>query len=269
MDTVLITGGTGHLGRDIISRLTSRGHRVRVLARNPRPDMDPGIEWIKGDLATGAGVDRAVAGVDTVVHAATHSPAAQRGRLRIGDFRSSPTDVDLDGTRQLLAAARQTGVEHFMHISIVGVQQSRLPYSRVKAAAEDLVRGGTTPWSIVPATGFYWLLARMLDRMADQRLWPLPSNLSMQPCDATDFAGYVVDCLDDGPRGVRDDFGGPQILSLVEMARQYQAARGVHRRVLGLPLPGFAVRAAGPQTCPQGRHGKTTWSEWLGNHPGF
>ena len=109
MDTVLITGGTGHLGRDIISRLTSRGHRVRVLARNPRPDMDPGIEWIKGDLATGAGVDRAVAGVDTVVHAATHSPAAQRGRLRMGDFRSSPTDVDLDGTRQLLDAARQDG----------------------------------------------------------------------------------------------------------------------------------------------------------------
>ena len=133
----------------------------------------------------------------------------------------------------------------------------------MKAAAEDLVRGGTPPWSIVAATPFYWLLARMFDHMADQRRWPLPSNLPMQPCDDTDFAGYVVDCLDDGPRGVRDDFGGPQVMTMVELARQYQAARGVNRRILGLPLPGFAQRAAGPQVCPQGRHGKVTWSEWL------
>ena len=241
MDTVLVTGGTGHLGRDIVSRLTSRGHRVRVLARNPRPESAPGIEWIKGDLATGAGIDRAVAGADTVVHAATHSPAAQRGRLRIGDFFGSPTDVDVDGTRQLLAASRQTGVEHFLHISIVGVQQSRLPYSRVKAAAEDWSGAGRTPWSIVAATPFYWLLARMFDHMADQRRWPLPSNLSMQPCDATDFAGYVVDCLNDGPRGVRDDFGGPQVMS------HGRAGQAVPGRPRGPPAdPGPAVAGLRP-----------------------
>jgi uncharacterized protein YbjT (DUF2867 family) len=261
MSTVLVTGGTGHLGQDIVRLLHTRGHRVRILAR--RPGQNRNVEWIKGDLGTAAGVPEAVAGVDTVVHAATHSPAAQRGRLTLGDFFRSPTDVDIDGTRQLLAEASRADVGHFVHVSIVGVQHARLPYSRVKADAEKLVREGPVPWSIVPATPFYWLLARMLDKMADRRIWLLPSNLDTQPGDATDFAGYVVECLADGPRGLRKDFGGPEILTLVEMAREYQAARGITRRIVGLPLPGFALRAAGPQTCPDGRHGKTTWSEWL------
>jgi uncharacterized protein YbjT (DUF2867 family) len=261
MDTVLVTGGTGHLGRDIVRLLTAGGHHVRVLAR--RPGDDPTVEWIRGDLGTGVGLAEAVTGVDTVVHAATHSPAAQRGQLRLGDFFRTPSDVDVEGTGRLLAEANRAGVGHFLHISIVGVQHARVPYSRVKAAAENLVRENAVPWSIVAATGFYWLLARMLDTMAHRRVWPLPSNLRMQPGDSTDFAAYVVECLADGPRGRREDFGGPQILTMVEMARQYQAARGISRRILGLPLPGFALRAAGPQTCSDGRHGKTTWSEWL------
>jgi uncharacterized protein YbjT (DUF2867 family) len=262
MNKILVTGGTGHLGQEIVARLASPDHRVRILARNPGPTTHPTVEWIRGDLATGAGIEPAVAGVDTIVHAATHSPAAQRGGLRPRDFFGSPTDVDIDGTRRLLEVAGAAGVAHFLHISIVGVQQSRLPYSRVKAAAEDLVSASPVPWSIVPATAFYWLLGRMFDHMADRRWWAVP-NLAMQPCDATDFAGYVVECLRDGPRGRRDDFGGPEILTMVELARAYQAARGAHRRILGLPMPAFAQRAAGPQTCPQGRHGPTTWSEWL------
>ncbi len=213
MSDVLVTGGTGHLGRDIVRLLKARGDRVRVLARTPGPDPD--VEWIIGDLSTGAGVPDAVGGARTVVHAATFSPAAQRGYLRPGDFFRSPPEVDIDGTRRLLAAS---------------------------AGA---------------------LLARMLDTMAGRRIWPLPSNLPMQPGDAADFAEYVVECVGEGPGGVRAGFGGPQTLTLVELARQYQAARGIRGRIAGLPLPGVALRAAGPQTCPDGRHGTTTWAEWL------
>ena len=98
MDTVLVTGGTGHLGRGIVDLLTALGHPVRVLARQ-RGD-DPRVEWVRGDLGTGAGISEAVRGADAIVHAATHSPAAQRGSLRLSDLRRSPTDVDLDGTAQ-------------------------------------------------------------------------------------------------------------------------------------------------------------------------
>jgi uncharacterized protein YbjT (DUF2867 family) len=261
MNNVLVTGGTGHLGGDIVRLLKARGDRVRVLARTP--GQDPDVEWIKGDLSTGAGIPEAVAGVHTVVHAATLSPAAQRGYLRVGDFFRSPPEVDINGTRRLLDQAAHAGADHFLYVSIVGVQQSRLPYSRLKAAAENLVRNGAMPWSIVPATPFYWLLARMLDTMARRGIWPLPSNLAMQPGDSADFAEYVVECVAEGPRRERMDFGGPEILTLVELARQYQAARGIRRRIVGVPLPGFALRAGGPQTCPDGHHGKTTWAEWL------
>src|SRR6266545_2867581 len=88
-------------GHDLVGLLTAQGHRVRVLAR--RPGHDPNIEWVTGDLGTGAGVAGAVAGVDAIVHAATHSPAAQRGKLRLGDLIRAPSDVDIGGTRRLLA----------------------------------------------------------------------------------------------------------------------------------------------------------------------
>jgi uncharacterized protein YbjT (DUF2867 family) len=263
MNNVLVTGGTGHLGADLVKLLKARGDRVRILAR--RPGTDPDVEWIRGDLATGAGIPEAVDGVEVVVHAATHSPAAQRGYLRPGDFFRSPADVDVDGTRRLLDRAARAGVQHFLYVSIVGVQQSRLPYARLKATAENLVRSSPVPWSIAPATPFYWLLVRMLDTMADRRIWPLPSNLPTQPCDSADFAESLVECLADGPGRDRPDFGGPEIATLVEFARQYQAARGIRRRIVGLPLPGFVRRAAGRQTCSDGRRGKTTWAEWLAN----
>lgn len=265
MDTVLVTGGTGHLGRDIVTQLQQRNYRVRILARTP--GQDPAIEWIRGDLATGEGVAEAVAGAHTIVHAATLSPAAQRGGFRLADFFRSPPDVDVQGTRRLLAAAKQAGASHFLYVSIVGVQASRIPYSRVKAAAENLVRQAELPWSIVPATGFYWLLGRFLDNLAGRRIWPLPANLPMQPVDSADFAAYVAECVAAGPGGEREGFGGPEILTPVQLAQQYQHARGIRRRILRLRLPAAAIRAAGPQTCPDCRHGQTTWAQWLGRGP--
>ena len=74
MSTILVTGGTGHLGRDLVKQLTAQGRTVRVLAR--RPDRAPGVEWAQGDLATGEGLAAAVEGAQTIIHAATLSPIA-------------------------------------------------------------------------------------------------------------------------------------------------------------------------------------------------
>lgn len=92
---ILVTGGTGHLGGAIVSRLLRDGHRVRILARQPR--IDPSVDWINGDLATGEGIRDAVEGVEMILHAATNSAAAQRGRFKLRDFRRSPADVDVEG----------------------------------------------------------------------------------------------------------------------------------------------------------------------------
>ncbi|MBT2368934.1 NAD(P)H-binding protein [Streptomyces sp. ISL-10] len=144
MDTVLVTGGTGHLGRDLIG-LLKPGYRVRVLARSR--GTDPDVEWVRGDLAAGAGagIREAVSGVRTVVHAATWSPAARRGYLLPTDFWRSPPDVDVHGTHRLLDEAARAGVGHFAYVSIVGVDRPRLPYLRLKHEAEELVRAGKFP----------------------------------------------------------------------------------------------------------------------------
>lgn len=75
---------------------------MRIFAR--RAGHDRSVEWVIGDLATGSGLQAAVKGIDTVIHAATFSPIARRG-MRPVDFFFSPLGVDVDGTRLLLAAA--------------------------------------------------------------------------------------------------------------------------------------------------------------------
>jgi uncharacterized protein YbjT (DUF2867 family) len=262
VETILITGGTGHLGHETIARLQGdTSKKIRVLARSPGEDSS--VDWVKGDLATGDGIADAVAGAQTVVHAATFSPAARRGYLLPADMFRSPPAVDVDGTRRLLDEARRAGVAHFLYVSIVGVEHARLPYARLKAAAEKLVRSSEVPWSIARATGFYWLLDRMLGRLERLPVWPLPTRVPMQTVDSADFAGYLVECLAEGPRGDREDFAGPEILRLGEIAKQYQDARGIRRRLLAIPLPAAVARAAGGLTAADGRRGTTTWAEWL------
>ncbi len=259
---ILVTGGTGHLGTQIVSGLQREGHHVRVLARQPRGDS--GVEWASGDLANGKGVREAVAGVDAIVHAATNSPAARRGRFKLRDFLSSPADVDVDGTKALLSAAERAGVQHFIHVSIVGLHHMRrLPYSRRKLEAEELVSNSGVPWSIVRATGFYWLLERMFENMTKQPILAMPAHACMAPVDSDEFAEFVVECVANGP-GEPSDFAGPQTLSMVELMQQYLSARGQQRRVHRAPLPKKAQAAmTAGNTSPNARLGKTTWAEWL------
>ena len=71
--------------------------------------LRPSVEWVRADLASGVGVWEAVAGVDAVIHAASDSRNAE--------------DVDVQGTRRLVDAARARGVRHVVFISIVGIDQ--------------------------------------------------------------------------------------------------------------------------------------------------
>jgi uncharacterized protein YbjT (DUF2867 family) len=264
MNTILVTGGTGHLGRDLVKQLTAQRRPVRVLAR--RPGRDPGVEWAQGDLATGEGLAEAVEGVQTVIHAATLSPIARRGSIRPIDLFDSPSTVDVDGTRRLLKEAERAAVEHFVHVSIVGLEHgSGLPYARVKLAGEDLVRQSALPWSVVRATPFYYLVERTLVGLRWLPIWPLP-DAPFQPVDTRDVAAYLIECLDDGRRGMREEIGGPEVLSFIEIARQYQQARGLHRPIVRTPLPKATLRAMG-MTEAHGRRGEKTWSAWLREHP--
>jgi uncharacterized protein YbjT (DUF2867 family) len=262
MTLVLVTGGTGHLGQDLVDRLIYAGHQVRVFARSRRTRSD--VEWAVGDLATGEGLPMALRGVHTVINAATHSPIAQRGGIRPVDFFKSPSDVDAEGTRRLLDLSHQASVQHFLHVSIAGLDEATLPYARVKLAGERMVRESALSWSVVRAMPFYYLLESMLAGLAWLPVWPVPKTL-FNPVDTSDVADYLLRCAFDGARGERAEIGGPEDLSLVELARQYQQARGMHRAIVPIHLSDKAARGMG-FVVSQGVRGTLSWEDWLQWH---
>ena len=263
-ERILVTGGTGHLGRDIVGQLLDQGRRVRVLAR--LPGNDPRVEWARGDLSTGAGLGEALAGVDTVINAATFSPIAQRGRIRLVDCFTTPSAVDVDGTRRLLDECRQARVRHLLHVSIVGLSDEAgflpyLPYNQVKLQGETLVRQSDLTWSVVRAEPFYYLLARLFAGMRWMPWWILPDCV-MDPVDTADVASYLIECVDDGRFGLREEIGGPAALPLPELARQYLQARQLNRRVIDFKVtPRMAARLGFAEA--RGRRGAVSWRDWL------
>src|SRR2546427_10432151 len=103
----LVPAGKGPLGRDVVMLLRQSGHRARILSREPRGHVDA----VQGDLKTGVGLPKALAGMDAIVHAAsaTREPMALRA-------------TDVRGTRRLLELAPDAQIRHFVFISIVGIQ---------------------------------------------------------------------------------------------------------------------------------------------------
>src|SRR5919107_3881703 len=142
---ILVTGGTGTLGRLVVPRLRAAGREVRVLSRR-RQELGEGIEVVTGDLATGEGIDAAVTGAGVVVHCA----GSRKG--------------DEVKARQLVRAASPAGVRHLVYISVVGadklpvtsaVDRALFGYFAAKRAAEQVLADSGVPWTTLPATQFH------------------------------------------------------------------------------------------------------------------
>lgn len=247
MGKILVTGGTGALGRHIVDRLREQGHEVRVLSRRA------GAGTHTGDLATGAGVPEAVAGVDVVVHAATN-------------FRRSGKP-DLAQTGNLLRAAR--GVPHLLYVSIVGIDDLPLGYYRNKLACERLIENSGVPHTIARATQFHELLAWILRGAERLPIAPLPTDFRFQPVAATDVARRIAELVEGEPLGRAPDLGGPEVFTLAELADIWRSVRGRPRRIVRIPLPGGISRAyrAGKNTCPDHADGTVTWAEFVASDP--
>lgn len=249
---ILITGGSGHLGRHLLESPEAREHAVRVLSRRAHPASADGAHWVEGDLITGEGLVEAVRGVDAIIHAASDS--------------SAPEDTDVGGTRRLLQAARDAGVAHLVYVSIVGIDRIPLPYYARKLDAERLVRESGVPFSILRATQFHAFIETLLATSARLPLvMALPAGLRVQPVATEEVAARLWRAVRDGPRGMLPDFGGPEAIAIADAARLWLAARGKRRLVVPLPFPGGVVRAlrAGHATVPDGEHGTVGWAEWL------
>lgn len=253
MSHILVTGGTGGLGRELTPRLQQAGHAVRVMSRQARPaNLSPNLEWAQADIETGAGLREAVCDVDTIIHAAT-SPLRRVWA------------VDVDGTRRLLDTARKTGVKHFIYVSIVGIERIPFFYYKAKVAAEAEVRGGGIPYTILRATQFHSFIDMLLQPL---RRWPLPFALTgfkSQSIETGEVAARLCALVNDEPAGLLPDLGGPEVLTADEMADVWFAAQGKRGRLIRLPLPGAIAHGFrnGYHTCPDHRDGKITWAEWV------
>lgn len=248
MSTVLVTGGTGALGRQIVDRLRVCGHEVRVLSRRP------GAGTHVGDLATGAGVPAAADGAELIVHAA--SDARRFGK------------PDIDQTRNLLAAAG--GVRQLLYVSIVGIDRIPFRYYRNKLACEELITGSALPHTILRATQFHDLLAAVLSGVQRLPIAALPLDFRFQPVATEDVAVRIAELVEGEPRGRAADFGGPQVHTLAELTEIWRQQHGRPRRTLPLRLPGAVARGfrAGDNTCPDHADGTRTWADYVAADPG-
>lgn len=254
MQKILVTGGAGKLGRLVVKHLRAAGYPVRGMSRRATPGEDwPGTEWRQADLVTGAGLPQAVQGMDVIVHTAGQ-----------GTWQA-----DVEGTRHLLDAARQTGVAHLVYISIVGIERVPYAYGKAKLAGENLIEHSDLPWSILRATQFHHLIDRVLRVLTRLPLVMLmPTDLLLQPVAEDDVAKRLGEIVQAGPSGRVPDMGGPQILTSGDLARTWLKQRGMRRFIIPLWLPGTIARALrqGGNTCPQQAIGTVTWETWLRQH---
>ncbi|MGR6915867.1 SDR family oxidoreductase [[Actinomadura] parvosata] len=252
MTAVLVTGGSGRLGRVVLEKLVEAGHEVRATSRAARPAAG-GVRWMVADLTSGVGVAQAVAGAEVIVHLAS---APYKGRYT--------RRVELDGTSALLAAAREAGVRHLIYVSIVGVDRVPWGYFRTKLQAEGLVRDGGVPWTIVRATQFHEFVELALKGMARVGVVVADPGVMVQPVDVRDLAGHLVALVGRGPGGEVEEYGGPESLTMAEAATSWLRARGLRRPVLRLRLPGGMGRAArAGLLTTEARPAKITWEDYL------
>lgn len=244
--TVLVTGGTGTLGRLTTPLLRDAGFKVRVLSRSSRESAD-GIEYVVGDLTTGEGIDAAVAGADKIVHLA-------------GDAKG-----DDDKARALVKAATTAGQPHIVYISVVGADQESFAYFGFKRGAEQVIADSGLPWTTVRATQFNDLVLTLAKAITKLPIALVPSGFRVQPIDARDVAARLVELTQSEPAGLVPDIAGPKVYTLKEIIGSYLAATGRRRPMVPLHLPGKAARTfrTGINLAPTHATGTHTWEAFL------
>ncbi|MEV0589839.1 SDR family oxidoreductase [Nonomuraea cavernae] len=244
---ILITGGTGTLGRLVVPLLQNAGHDVRVLSRRGHAPGD-GIEYVTGDLLKDEGIEPAVDGVETVLHLA-----------------GGPKGDD-EAARALVRAASRAGVRHLVHISVIGADRVPLGYFTSKLGAERAVADSGLPWTTLRAAQFHDLVLKVAQGMAKLPVIPVPGGLRFQPVDAREVAERLVELTLGTPAGLVPDLAGPRVYGMAELIRGYLRARGRRRPMMPVRMPGKVgrvYRAGANLTLEGATVGKRSWEDFL------
>ena len=240
---ILVAGGSGTLGTQLVPRLLARGFCVRVLTRSTRRvhiHEDERLEVVEGDVRVQATLAAAVQGVATVV-SAVHG--------FVGPGGVSPASVDRDGNANLFAAAASAGAAVVL-MSVVGASaDSPMELFRMKHAAEQRLRAGGIPATIVRATAFLETWVGLLRHTAVRSGRPLVFGRGDNPINfvsTIDVAALVERAVTDpSTRGQTLEIGGPENLTLTELAAAVQRAAGWPGSPRHVPRAMLHVVAAG------------------------
>ena len=243
---VLVTGGTGRLGKLVVARLQDSGCDVRVLARHRRP-IPQGAEFFTADLRTGHGIKPAVTGAAAIIHCATST----RG--------------DAEATRNLVAAASLAGSGHLVYVSIVGIDHiASWGYPKTKLQAEQIVASSGLPWTILRVTQFYDYCLANARKLSRLPVVPVPAGFTVQLVDPRDVAARLVELALGEPVGRAPDMAGPQVSNWTDLIRGYLTASHCRRRVVPVWIPGTRAVRNGALLPPPGHtRGARTWDEFL------
>ncbi|MFW6384492.1 MAG: complex I NDUFA9 subunit family protein [Halodesulfurarchaeum sp.] len=248
---VLVTGGTGFVGTHLCRELEDRGHDVTALSRSGEDEGLPGgVSVVQGDVTEPESLAAPMADQDVVVNLVALSPLFQPD----GGDRMHER-VHLQGTRNVLAAAEDAGVDAIVQMSALGADpEGPTAYIRAKGRAETAVRDSSLDWTIVRPSVIFGEggeFVRFTRVLTTPYLSALPGGGStrFQPIWIGDLAPMLAAAVEaDSHRGETYDIGGPEALTLAEIARLVYESEGKSLSVLPVPmsLTGIGMRLAEP-----------------------
>jgi uncharacterized protein YbjT (DUF2867 family) len=250
--TVLVVGGTGFVGGHVIHALRAEEHPVRALARRPEKHERLrawGCELVQGDMTDGESLRRAAEGSETVVHLVALPPFAKPDAIR---------RVMEQGTRDLVAAAKEAGVKRFVLMSALGTSarsKQLAPYYHAKWAEEQEVAGSGIDHTIFRPSFIFGRDGGMLPGLVSLVRWspvtPVVGTKKLQPIWVEDVAAYFTKSLTT-PAALNRTFelGGLDVVTFAELNDRIRKALGKRRLAFQMPTGLLRAGAAAGSVLP-------------------
>ena len=246
---IVVIGGTGLIGSQVVKNLSEHGHEAVPAAPNT------GVNTL-----TGEGLSEVLTGADVVVDV-SNSPSFADDPV-MDFFRTSTTNI--------LAAEKEAGVGHHVALSVVGTERLQdSGYFRAKQVQEDLIRNSGLPYSIVHATQFFEFVGGIADEATHGDTVRL-SNALIQPMASKDVAAAVARAAADAPTNTTTEVGGPEQFGVDEFVRKAFDVRGDSRTVVTDPEARYWGVLLEKDTLlpgPDAQLGATRLEEWLPLNP--
>lgn len=240
---VLVTGGTGVVGKSAVDCLLHGGHTVRLFSRHAENDArqwKAGVEPRTGDVGSDEVVAGAADGCDAVLHLA--------GIVSEDPPETTFENVNVEGTRRLCREAKRAGVRRFIYVSSLGADRGESAYHRSKAAAEDIVRAEAPPgWLILRPGNVYGpgdeVVSLLLKMVRALPVVPVigRGDQAFQPVWHEDLGMALARAVErQDPRETALDLAGPDITTTSEVIDRLEKLTG--KRTLRLPIPEALAR---------------------------